>query len=68
MQEFAECLREYSPGHEAVIKANAAADKLGKVKAELDQQRLDKEKKLKKEQEGERMRIMIRVWLLNNIM
>ena len=60
MQEFADALREFAPKHESIEQAEAAAQELSQVKARLDTEKEDLDKKLEEERKGTSMfRIII---------
>lgn len=52
MQEFAEALKEFSPGHEGIQEAQHNVEELEKLKHELEQKRKNQLEESKKHQEG----------------
>ena len=52
-QEFADVLREFSPKHESIDQAEAAAQELGQVKARLEMEKTELDAKLEAERKGE---------------
>lgn len=51
-QEFAEALKKFSPGHDAIKDAEASVEELEKVKEELNSKRKEHQDRLKKEKQG----------------
>ena len=51
-QEFADVLREFSPKHESIDQAEAAAQELGQVKARLEMEKNELDAKLEAERKG----------------
>ena len=52
MQEFADALREFNPGHGAIDQAEAATRDLEDTRQQLDNQRKEQEDKILQDQQG----------------